>query len=380
MFDFIGLGNGLINVALLIVFLLPLVLIHEFGHFLVARRAHVTVHEFGIGFPPRAKVLGTDSHGTEYTLNWLPIGGFVRMEGEEGRSADPNAFINKGLGTRLLILLAGVTMNIVLAFVVFSGIAAFADPTIGAQVLHVQPGSPAEAAGLHGGQQVDTTPDGIPIYDNSGDRIIGVDGRYFPAIDDPTGMALTNYMRARPSTTVTLIVQHADGSTSQVPATTRSAADIAAGKGALGFSVGGAFGPNIQHGPVDSVVLGVHRTVDAALLIFRGIGDFVHNLGNPPISGPVGVVDAIGQVRDVGSPVLLVYLFGLLSANLAVVNALPFPPLDGGRVAVALLQKATGDRISVAAERLAYLTGFILLMALLAYLTLFDTGVFQRQV
>jgi regulator of sigma E protease len=378
MFDLLGLGNGLINVVLLIVFLLPLVLIHEFGHFLVARRARVTVHEFGIGFPPRVKVLGTDKQGTEYTLNWLPIGGFVRMEGEEGRSADPNAFSNKSLTTRLLILLAGVTMNIVLAFVVFTGIAGLADPTIGAQVLHVQDGSPAQAAGLIGGQQVDTTSDGIPIYDNSGDKIIAVDGTYFPAIDDPSGLSLTDYMRARPSTTVTLTVQHHDGTITDVQATTRSAADIAAGKGALGFSVGGALGPNIQHGPLDAVSLGAHRTVDAALLIFRGISDFVHNLGNPPISGPVGVVDAIGQVRSIGSPIFLVYLFGLLSANLAVVNALPFPPLDGGRVAVALLQKLTGDRISVAAERLAYLTGFVLLMALLAYLTLFDTGVFQR--
>src|SRR4051812_15023470 len=121
------------------------------------------------------------------------------MEGEEGRSADPNAFINKGLGTRLLILLAGVTMNILLAFVVFTGIAALADPTLGAQVLHVQPGSPAEAAGLLGGNQVDTTPDGVAIYDNSGDRIIAVDGHYFPAIDDSTGLSLTSYMRARPS-------------------------------------------------------------------------------------------------------------------------------------------------------------------------------------
>lgn len=380
MLDFIGLGNGVINVVLLLAFLLPLVLIHEFGHFLVARRARVTVHEFGIGFPPRAKVLGTDSQGTEYTLNWLPIGGFVRLEGEEGRSADPNAFINRGLRTRLLILLAGVTMNLVLAFVVFSGIAGFADPTIGAQVLHVQPGSPAEQAGLLGGQQVDTTPDGIPVYDYSGDRIVAVDGHYFPAIDDPSGTALTNYMKARPSTTVTLTVQHHDGSVTDTQAMTRSADDIAAGKGALGFSVGGALGPNIQHGPVDAIVLGARRTVEATTLIFRGISDFVHNLGNPPISGPVGVVDAIGQVRGIGSPVFLVYLFGLLSANLAVVNALPFPPLDGGRVAVALIQRATGDRISVAAERLAYLTGFVLLMALLAYLTLFDTGVLQRQV
>ena len=83
--DFVGLGNGVINVVLLLVILVALVVIHEFGHFIVARRAGVTVHEFGIGFPPRARVLGRDKKGTIYTLNWLPIGGFVKLEGEEGR-------------------------------------------------------------------------------------------------------------------------------------------------------------------------------------------------------------------------------------------------------------------------------------------------------
>src|SRR3990170_7610114 len=104
MLDFIGLGNGLINLVLLLVILVILVLIHEFGHFLVARRAGVTVHEFGVGFPPRAKVLGTDKQGTLYTLNWLPIGGFVKLEGEEGQSDDPRAFSNQKLRTRLAIL------------------------------------------------------------------------------------------------------------------------------------------------------------------------------------------------------------------------------------------------------------------------------------
>jgi len=120
--DFIGLGNGLINVVLLLVILVGLVLIHEFGHFFVSRRAGVRVHEFGIGFPPRARVLGSDGE-TTYTLNWLPIGGFVKLEGEEGESVDPRAFVNQGLAKRLAILLSGVTMNIILAFVIYFVIA-----------------------------------------------------------------------------------------------------------------------------------------------------------------------------------------------------------------------------------------------------------------
>ena len=97
------------------------------------------------------------------------------------------------------------------------------------------------------------------------------------------------------------------------------------------------------------------------------------------MSGPIGIVGAIGTVREQLPPVFLVWLIGLLSANLAVVNALPFPPLDGGRAAVAIIQRVSNNRIGVAAERLVYLTGFIILMGLLVWLTLFDTGILQRQ-
>src|SRR5664279_2517344 len=100
--------------ALLLVILVPLVLIHELGHFLVARLSGIRVLEFGLGFPPRAKVIGHD-HETEYTLNWLPIGGFVRLEGEEADSDDPRAFVNSSLKKQMLVLVAGVSMNVLTA-------------------------------------------------------------------------------------------------------------------------------------------------------------------------------------------------------------------------------------------------------------------------
>src|SRR5688572_10942045 len=178
--DITGLGNGLIDVFLLLVILVVLVVIHELGHFLVARRAGVTVHEFGIGFPPRVKILGRDKHGTIYTLNWLPIGGFVRLEGEEGESDDPRAFVRQRLPTRLAILLAGVAMNALLAFLILTFIAGFADPSSTVRVLEVLPDSPAAQMGLRGGQQIGTitTPDGqvIKQFDDSGDLILSVDG------------------------------------------------------------------------------------------------------------------------------------------------------------------------------------------------------------
>src|SRR5512141_3001475 len=126
--SFFDITNNAINVILLFAFIVPLVVIHEAGHFIAARRAGVKVHEFGVGFPPRAKTLGKDKQGTIYTLNWLPIGGFVRLEGEEGESVDPRAFVNQRLRTRLVILLAGVTMNFVLAFLIFDFIALASDP------------------------------------------------------------------------------------------------------------------------------------------------------------------------------------------------------------------------------------------------------------
>ncbi len=374
MFDFIGLGNGLINVILLLVILVVLVVIHEWGHFIVARRAGVTVHEFGIGFPPRAKELGRDRKGTLYTLNWLPIGGFVKLEGEEGESDDPNSFVKQRLPTRLAILLAGVTMNILLAFVIFTGIAWFADPVANARIGFVQPGSPAEAAGLVGGVQTGTDADGNAIYDESGDTIVALDGNRFPIFDYSAagvGIPHSGYLRERAGQAVTITVRHSDGTQEDVVATLRPA-DLAAEQGALGVRFVSLPTDEIQRGPVDAATTGFRRTLDAATIILRGLGDLIANITNPQVSGPVGIVDAIGQVRAELPPVFMLWFIGLLSANLAVVNALPFPPLDGGRVAVSLIQALTGGRISAAAERLAYLAGFILLMLLLVWITYFD--------
>jgi regulator of sigma E protease len=374
MFDFIGLGNGVINVVLLLVILVGLVVIHEFGHFVVARRAGVTVHEFGIGFPPRALTYAKDKKGTIYTLNWLPIGGFVRMEGEEGESDDPHAFVRQRLPTRLAILLAGVGMNILLAFVIFTGIALFSDPVSTAAIGAVTPGSPAEQIGLQGGVQTGTDEQGNPIYDESGDSIIAVDGQKFFVFDSiglgndtPQG----SYLRSHAGQQVNVTVRHRDGSVQTYDVTLRPA-DQAQTQGALGVRFSALGTEDAQRPLVDAIATGARRTVDAATLILRGLGDLVANITNPQVSGPVGIVTQIGVVRSSLPPVFLVWFIGLLSANLAVVNVLPFPPLDGGRVAVSLIQAATGNRVSEAAERLVYLAGFIALMALLAWITFFD--------
>ena len=185
-----------------------------------------------------------------------------------------------------------------------------------------------------------------------------------------------DYLRAHAGQQVTLTVRSAAGDERQVVVTLRIPT---ADQGALGITYLRFGQESTSHDILTAISKGFWRTVDASTLILRGLGGLISNITNPQVSGPVGIVGAIGTVREQLPPVFLVWLIGLLSANLAVVNALPFPPLDGGRAAVAVIQAATHNRIGVAAERLVYLTGFIILMGLLVWLTLFDTGILQRQ-
>ncbi|MEP7360093.1 MAG: M50 family metallopeptidase [Chloroflexota bacterium] len=378
--DFIGVGNGLINIVLLVLILVPLVVIHEFGHFIVARRAGVTVHEFGIGFPPRAKTLGTDSKGTTYTLNWLPLGGFVRLEGEDGESVDKNAFVNQRLPTRLAILLAGVTMNLLLAFVILTGIALFADPAVDVQLTCVQPDGPAALAGLKSGIQTGTITgsDGrqYSVCDPSGESITAIDGQRFLAFSEPSSVDAIGYLRAHAGQTVTLSVRGSDGIVRDVSVSLRPPAE-AADKGALGITGYDISYSTEPHDALTAVALGARRTVDAATLVLHGLGDFINNLGSPPISGPVGIANTIGIVRTALPPVFLIWLVAVLSANLAVVNVLPFPPLDGGKVATSLIQAVVGDRANRLIERVVY-AGLLLMLFLIVWVTLFDVGILQR--
>lgn len=366
-----GIADGAISVVLLLLILVVLVVVHEFGHFFTARLAGVRVHEFGIGFPPRARVLGRD-HETEYTLNWLPIGGFVRLEGEEGESDDPRAFVRAPLRTRLVILFAGVVMNILLAWLIFSLIAGFADPVATVRIDTVQPDSPAAQAGLVPGRQTGTAPDGTPTYDESGDLVLAIDGRRFAVFDRvDVPDAPLRYLREHAGQTVTLTVRRADG-THDVRATLRPAAELTPQRGALGVGLR-LQREDIQRDPLSALAIGAARTLDAATLVLRGLGQLVTNITNPPVAGPIGIAGAVGAVRSPGfPPTFLLWFIGLLSANLAVVNVLPFPPMDGGRIAISLAQAVTGNRISLAVERAIYLTGFVLLMALLVWISYFD--------
>ncbi len=158
-------------------------LVHELGHFVTARLAGVRVLEFGIGFPPRAKVLRAKGE-TLYTLNWLPIGGFVKLEGEDGDEADdPRSFVRARLPVKLIILVAGVAMNLVTAFLIFTVIAWLATPFVGLRFDEIQPASPAAAAGL-----------------KPGDAIVAIDGQQFEFFGETRSSTSSGRAPARRST------------------------------------------------------------------------------------------------------------------------------------------------------------------------------------
>src|SRR5215203_3281782 len=395
--------QSLITIVLFILILGSLVLVHELGHFITARMARVRVLEFGIGFPPRARILGkgkppaydtgrptpplpalppdvepgtpeadefyavaarmeAERGGTLYTLNWLPIGGFVKMEGEDGDDGrDPHSFANAKLPVKLIILLAGVTMNLLLSFAIFTGIALTGEPAVGVSFGEVAPGSPAEAAGLQAGDTL------VSINGNQYSAF----GRAFPLIENVGELA---------GETVTLGVVHADGSLEEYTVTLR--VPTSPQQGALGISqLDVVQTGTITYTASEAVQLGAARTADAFGLILAGLGDLGRSIvtdptSAPEASGPVGIAVQIGDILWGLGPLYVLYMAGLLSANLALVNILPFPPLDGGRMLVILLKAIPryGRRISLRAEQLTYAVGFVALFTFLIWITVFDVA------
>jgi len=359
-----------VTVVLFFLILGSLVLVHELGHFVTARIAKVRVLEFGIGFPPRAKVLRSKGE-TLYTLNWLPIGGFVKLEGEDGENPDdPRSFSAQSLPVKLIILAAGVLMNLLTAFLIFTLIAWLWTPFTGLKFSEVDPNSPAEAAGLQ-----------------PGDTILAVNGQQHEFFGE--GSILTE-LQSNVGQTVTLTVQHVDGSVETVDATLRTQSEIDASKDAEGIAQKGPLGisggedgfvpvffGNHNRGLGDALVIAAKQTVYWFGLILAGLGELVSGFVNnptaaPPVAGPVGIATQIGEIFFNAGPVLTLYVAGVLSANLALVNSLPFPPLDGGRALMLVLKRVFGARISLRAERLTYVVGFVVLFAFLIWVTGFD--------
>jgi len=355
--------------------LIVLVLVHEVGHFIVAKRAGITVQEFGIGFPPR--IGSVVWHGTRYSLNWIPLGGFVKMLGEDGdieaqrmrerglseaaiETAMAGAFNRKPVWVRLLVLLAGVAMNFILAGVLFSVALSMPVPQGRGPltITDVQANSPAEQFGLE-----------------VGDRIESADGRTFQISRD-----LTAYVRSKAGSEVTLGIERA-GHRLKMTLVPRKLSEeqIARGLGPIGFSYQPkrfVDVPSDVKNPLDAVARGFYAAGDLAWRIPGGLAEAVGGLlGLNPSGGtavgPIGIAEETGRVIQ-GPLVQVLFFVGLLSVNLAVLNILPFPPLDGGRIAVTLVESLRRRRLPAEREALIYLTGFLVLIVLVLLISIQD--------
>jgi regulator of sigma E protease len=353
--------------------LVVLVLVHEVGHFIAAKRAGITVQEFGIGFPPR--IGSVIWHGTRYSLNWIPLGGFVKMLGEDGEAeaekmrhqglseaavdkAMQGAFNRKPIWVRVVVLVAGVAMNFLLAAALFAWAFSVSEPIAAPPltVTGIQANSPAE---------------GVLRVD---DQIVGADGRHFALRD-----TLIGYIADRAGNLVTLNLLR-DGEPLDVRVTPRRLSDEqrAAGLGAVGFQLRSTIvlAPARAGNPLEAVGMGLVETTRVAAEIPVGLGRAVAGLiGLAPNSGgamgPIGIAQVTGEVLK--EPLYTqLYFVAVLSVNLAVLNILPFPPLDGGRVAVVLIEAIRRRRLSAAREALIYLTGFMVLMVLVILITIQD--------
>ncbi len=264
---------------------------------------------------------------------------------------------------------------------IFTAIAWLATPQGGLTFDEVVAGSPAEHAGLQ-----------------AGETILAIDGSTFDLLPSPqAGQAAIDALRNRAGQTVTLLVRAAGGAERDVTVTLRPP-DVAATQGALGIrSAGLVFsGAYAGRDPVSAVQAGAAWTVSAFRLIVDGLASLVTSVASnptqaPPVSGPVGIAVQVGDVFWQLGPIFTLYLAGLLSANLALVNILPFPPLDGGRMLVILLRSlfASGGAVlrragfrgrglsaetAISIERLTYLVGFVFLFGFLIWITYFDVA------
>jgi regulator of sigma E protease len=429
--------------------LVVLVVVHEFGHFITAKMFNVKVLEFGVGFPPR---LWSFRKGeTEYTINALPLGGFVRLLGEED-DADPRSLLAQAPWKRLIIMGAGAFMNFVLAIVLFSlALMIPREVSVGNAVIsQVVPGSPAALAGLKsgdileeiGGRRIESVPDAsYNINLNLGEETEIVVRRTDPATNQTTVERVDVVPRWAPppyeyvvqpgddvatvadatgfdrdivrqaaaidfqlepgqllifgsgeeaihytteeGDTIGFVAQRLRVSDAEVaqaaglpnPDTLQPGATLLFTQGATGIRIAPQypFTEMRSDGPFTALERGWQRTWDSLKLARNGIYSWIKGGTSAPVTGPIGIAQATGEiVREAGWKSLM-ETAALLSMNLAVLNILPLPFVDGGKIVFVLIEMARrGKRIAPQKENLVHLAGLVALLVMVVALSYFD--------
>lgn len=347
-----------------------LVLVHELGHFVMARRAGMRVDEFGFGFPPR--LFGIKKGETTYSVNWIPFGGFVKIYGEDGDDRnDPRSFGAKSIPARLRVIVAGVVMNLLFAVLLlmlgnFFGlrIGLFDEELISVardkkiQIIQVVAGSPAEKAGL-----------------KVLDEIVGFNtsGREF--LETKTIEEIQKFTNEHRGQKLNIVIRNGKESRT---VTVEARANPPPGEGSMGISmaltgvVSYPWHEAIWRGAYDTYIL-AYNTVYGYGILLKTL--FFEQKLIAEVSGPIGIAGITGQAARVGFSYLMQFV-ALISINLAVLNIVPFPALDGGRAAMLLIEKIKGKPMNKRLEAAINSIGFALLITLMIYVTIKDISKF----
>ena len=326
-----------------------LIFVHELGHYVTARMAGVKVEEFGIGFPPR--MISFTRGETKYSLNWIPLGGFCKLLGEEDPS-ETRSLASKSAPVRLAVLGAGSFMNIMLPFVLLSVAFMIPRQVVVGDVLidDIAPGSPAVEAGIQPGDTVLSV--GGHAVQNLGDVIYDI----HLSLGDETEIELKG----------------ADGSRRTVVVIPRW--DPPEGEGAVGVALSMANTREISesYAPWEAVPKSFETVGETFLLLRNEVRTWFVRKTPPQVTGPVGIFQLTGEVSEAG-PSYLLQFAAFLSLNLGLINLFPLPALDGGRMVFVLLEVARrGKRVSARTEGLIHLVGFAMLITLMLVIGYFD--------
>ena len=356
----------MITAVIFIIVISILIFVHEFGHFLFAKRAGMRVEEFGFGFPPR--LFGIKKGGTVYSINLIPFGGFVKILGEGGeRADDPESFAAKPIRSRLAVVVAGVTMNFLLAAVLlmfgnFLGLriglidGLFAADKVSdkkIQIIQIAKNSPAQKADLR------------LLDEITGFKKDGAAGP-FSSVKE-----VQDFVSASAGGRAVLLLKRG-GQILEKEIEPR--ANPPEGEGALGISL--AMTGVVSYPWYESVWRGIYDAVILTLNTALGYWSLIKNLlfnGKlmADVSGPLGIASLTGQAARIGFNYLLQFV-AMISVNLAVLNLIPFPALDGGRALFLILEKIKGTALNRKIENMANAIGFTLLIALMIYVTIKD--------
>ncbi|HID86278.1 MAG TPA: RIP metalloprotease RseP [Anaerolineae bacterium] len=342
---------NIVNTIIAPAFVISLLMfVHELGHFIAAKLSDIPVEEFGFGLPPRLLTLGRLGE-TEYTINAIPFGAFVRPLGEDDPS-QPGGFASRGKLVRASVLAAGPAMNFFLAIALFAAMFAIGVPApaggAGAGVYWVEPDSPAAQAGL----QV-------------GDTILQVDDLVLQEIND-----LREYVARKAGEEITLIVKR-KGEVLPTPLRLTPRVNPPEGQGAMGIRYGPPL-TKISYPWWQAIPLGVRHAFTLLGAMFVVLVEILRGVMAPEVAGPIGIAQIAGEVAKSGLLNLMEFT-GLLSVNLAVVNLLPFPPLDGSRLILIVLELLRGGkRVDPEKERLVQVIGMAVLVSLMLLISYFD--------